>query len=868
MPRRLFPAVLLLFAASGCAALIYEIVWLQLLQLVVGSTAVSIAVLLSAYMGGLCAGSFLLPRLVSPRRHPMRVYAFIELGIGILGIAVLFLIPLARYVYVAAIGVGLPGMLLRGILCGLCLLPPTFLMGASLPAIARWIESTPQGVSRLGLLYGANTAGAVLGCLAAGFYLLRVFDMPTATVVAATINGLVALASLIVAQTHSTDHRPNFAANLLWGRLLACEPDVIRLWRQRRPIPAPANPLSGVRDVPAWDRSPLVSVETADRREPILAPILSSPTVRGEWPVYVTIALSGLTALGAEVVWTRLLSLLLGATVYTFAIILAVFLAGIGLGSAAGSMLARTAKRPHAWLAASQWLLAASIAWTAWMIATSLPYWPINPSLSRNPWIDFQLDLVRCLWAILPATLLWGASFPLALASAAREGEDAGKLAGGVYAANTIGAIIGAITFSLILIPGIGTQQCQRVLIVTAALAALFPLVGRTASSRVPSGCDRLVASPVLRVVPVALPLLLAVFLAWTIPPIPWELVAYGRRLPSSLNRGHSLYVGEGMNASIVVSEWDDGKRLFHISGKTEASNEPHDLKLERMLGHIPALAHPAPQSVLIVGFGAGVTAGSFVTYPEIKRIVICEMEPLVPPATTRFFSRENYNVLHDPRTTIVYDDARHYMLTAREKFDIITSDPIHPWVKGSATLYSKEYFELVKARLNPGGKVTQWIPLYDSDMETVKSEVATFFESFPNATVWDNDLAGMGYDLVLLGQTDAPQIDIDAMQRRLEQPAYARVMQSLRDVKLGSAVELMSTYSGRRSDFTDWLKGAEINRDRNLRLQYLAGLGLDNNGSFYIYYEMIKRFHYPDDLFIVSDEKKAALKKMLGLTK
>jgi spermidine synthase len=654
-------------------------------------------------------------------------------------------------------------------------------MGASLPAMARWIEATPQGVSRLGLLYGANTAGAVLGCLAAGFYLLRVFDMPTATMIAAAINGVTALVSFVLS-SHT-------------------------------------------------ESSTLSSEQ---------------PSQRGQWSVYVTIALSGLTALGAEVVWTRLLSLLLGATVYTFAIILAVFLAGICLGSAGGSLLARTAKRPQMWLAVSQLLLSASIAWTAWMIYTSLPYWPINPALSRNPWIDFQLDLVRCLWAILPATLMWGASFPLALASAAREGEDAGRLAGGVYAANTIGAIVGAIAFSLILIPGIGTQQSQRVLIVIAALAALFAA----------------------RSFKVVVPIALAMLLAWSVPPVPWELVAYGRRLPSSLNRGHSLYVGEGMNASIVVSEWDDGKRLFHISGKTEASNEPHDLKLERMLGHIPALAHPAPQSVLIVGFGAGVTAGSFVTYPDIKRIVICEMEPLVPPATTRFFSRENYNVMHDPRTTIVYDDARHYMLTAREKFDIITSDPIHPWVKGSATLYSKEYFELVKARLNPGGKVTQWIPLYDSDMETVKSEVATFYEAFPNATVWDNDLAGMGYDLVLLGQTDEPRIDIDAMQRRLEQPSYARVEQSLRDVKLGTAVELMSTYSGRRSDFSDWLKNAEINRDRNLRLQYLAGLGLDNNGSFYIYYEMIKRFHYPDNLFIVSDEKKAALKKMLGLTK
>jgi len=787
VPRRLFPALLILFAASGCAALIYEVVWLQLLQLVVGSTAVSMAVLLSAYMGGLCAGSYLLPRLVSPRQHPLRVYAFIELGIAIFGITVLFLVPLGRYVYVAAIGIGLPGMLLRGILCGLCLLPPTLLMGASLPAMARWLESTPQGFSRLGLLYGANTAGAVLGCLAAGFYLLRVFDMPTATCVAAAINLLAALASFLLA-----------------SRTLA----VVRS--------------------------------------------SATPAARGNWPIYVAIALSGLTALGAEVVWTRLLSLLLGATVYTFAIILAVFLAGIGLGSAAGSLIVRAGWRARTWLGACQFLLAASMAWTAWMVYTSLPYWPINPSLTQNPWIDFQLDLVRCLWAILPATLLWGASFPLALAAAAegagRESEDSGKLAGGVYAANTIGAIVGAIAFSLVLIPGIGTQQSQRVLIVVTAISAMFAL----RSFR-----------------PVALvALALAGVLTWSIPAVPWELVAYGRRLPASLNRGHSLYMGEGMNASIVVSEWDDGKRLFHISGKTEASNESHDLRLERMLGHIPAMLHPAPESVLIVGFGAGVTAGSFVTYPGIKRIVICEMEPLVPPATTKYFGRENYNVLHDPRTTIVYDDARHYMLTAREKFDIITSDPIHPWVKGSATLYSQEYFELVKARLNPGGRVTQWVPLYDSDMDTVKSEIATFYEAFPNATVWENDVAGMGYDVVMLGQMDMPRVDVDAMQRRLELPVNARVTQSLRDVKLGTAVELMSTYSGRRSDLSEWLKGAEINRDRNLRLQYMAGLGLDNNGSFYIYYEMLKHFQYPEDLFVISDDKKELLKKMLGVTK
>ena len=171
------------------------------------------------------------------------------------------------------------------------------------------------------------------------------------------------------------------------------------------------------------------------------------------------------------------------------------------------------------------------------------------------------------------------------------------------------------------------------------------------------------------------------------------------------------------------------------------------------MMGHLPALIHPSPRSALVVGFGAGVTAGSFVPYPEVNSIVICELEPLIPPASGEFFGKENNHVLHDPRTRVVYDDARHYILTTPDKFDVITTDPIHPWVKGTSTLYSREYFELVKSHLNPRGLSAQWLPIYESDEETVKTELATFFSVFPNGTVWSNYAEGDGYDLVLLGR-------------------------------------------------------------------------------------------------------------------
>ena len=199
-PSRFLPALLLLFAGSGCAALIYEIVWYQLLQLVIGSSAISLGVLLATFMGGLCAGSLALPRLGWAREgHPLRLYARSNSASAPCGVLVLFGMPLLDGVYMAAVGHGMPAILLRALVCALCLMPPTFLMGASLPAAARWIESTPQGVAWMGMLYGGNTAGAVFGCLLAGFYLLRQFDMSTATFVAAVLNVLVGLGALWVA---------------------------------------------------------------------------------------------------------------------------------------------------------------------------------------------------------------------------------------------------------------------------------------------------------------------------------------------------------------------------------------------------------------------------------------------------------------------------------------------------------------------------------------------------------------------------------------------------------------------------------------------------------------------------------------------
>ena len=789
--------LLALFISSGCAALIYEVVWFQLLQLVVGSSAVSLGVLLGMYMGGMCLGSVLLPRCVSARHHPLRVYAIIEAGIGVCGLLVLLILPLLDHLYAAVGGSGLFGILDRAVVAAVCLLAPTLLMGASLPAIARYVGSSRQGISRLGFFYGGNVAGAVCGCLFAGFYLLRIYDMATASYFAVAINATVAWLSYRLSTR--TRYEPTLPAE--------------------SPIPE------------------------------------SSTKPASPGTVYFAIGLSGLTALGAEVVWTRLLSVMLGATVYTFSIIVAVFLAGLGIGSGLASLVVRQMKNPCAALGLCQLLLAAAIAWTAYTLADALPNWPIDPLLAKSALFNFQVDIMRCMWAVFPAACLWGASFPFALSAAAERSDDSATLVGRVYAANTAGGIVGALAFSIVLIPWIGTQNCQRLLLALAAMSALivFASSWRSMGKR---GAAVTVASMVA-----------IVWLIADIAPVPWLAVAYGRRMILQTDPGRALYVGEGRDYSVAISEPPDGDRYFHVAGKVEASTALADMRMQRMLGDIPALFHQDPRTVLVVGFGAGVTAGTFVIQPTVDKLAICELEPLVPPAAAKYFGKENYGVKDDRRTTIHYDDARHFILTSKEKFDIVTSDPIHPWVKGTSSLYSKQYFELVKQHLKPGGIVTQWVPLYESDLATVKSELATFFDVFPNGTVWGNTLNGRGIDIVLLGQVDPLKLDVDALQDRWSRPDYARVAQSLGAVNFHDATDVLATYAGRASDLRPWLDGADINEDSSMRLQYLAGMGVNFDDPGSIYAQMLQYRRFPRELFTGSEQLIRALEDQLSTT-
>jgi spermidine synthase len=467
----------------------------------------------------------------------------------------------------------------------------------------------------------------------------------------------------------------------------------------------------------------------------------------------------------------------------------------------------------------------------------------VNPSLAASAWVQLQLDVVRTALAVLPGALLWGASFPLALAALADSPDDPARDVGRVYAANTFGAILGSLVAGLVLIVFFGTHRAEQAVILVSALAGAALLVETKRPAWMPTAA-----------------MAIALVMASTVAPVPGLFVAFGRFTATQVGQASVIYVGEGWNASVAVSKRTNGVRNYHNAGKVQASSEPQDMRLQRMLGHLTTLIPSSPRRVLVIGCGAGVTAGAVSIDPAVERETIAEIEPLVPRAVSAFFSAHNFDVVRSPKVEVRIDDARHFLFTTRETFDAITSDPLDPWVKGAAMLYTREFFELVKSRLRPGGIVTLFVQLYESNTAAVKSEIATFFEGFLRGMVFANTYNGSGYDLVLVGQADGTRVDLDELDARLQRPEYAAVARSLSEIGMESVVDLFATYAGSADDLTPWLRDAEINRDRNLRLQFLAGRGLNLYQAAAIFAEMVPHAQVPTGVFTGSEDLLASL--------
>jgi spermidine synthase len=249
------------------------------------------------------------------------------------------------------------------------------------------------------------------------------------------------------------------------------------------------------------------------------------------------------------------------------------------------------------------------------------------------------------------------------------------------------------------------------------------------------------------------------------------------------------------------------------------------------------------------------VTAGAVSIDPRVESELIVEIERLVPEVVSTYFRVQNFNVITNPKVRLRIDDARHYLVTASDTFDVMTADPFDPWVRGAATLYTTEFFRMAKAHLNPGGLITMWVPLYTTTPDAVKTQLATFFSVFPDGFVLANTRDGKGYDVVLVGQRTPRPIDVDALDAKLRRAEFAPVAKSLGDVGIVSATDLLASFAATAHDLQPWLAGAPLNRDGDLRLQYLAGLGVDVDRPEMIYADLARYRTAPRDVFTGSPE-------------
>ena len=833
--------VYVLFALSGAAGLIYEVVWFQLLRFTVGANAQTLAVLLACFMGGLFAGSALAARVVPARWHPLKAYAALELGIAACAVMIPTVSGAVRGLYFSFAATAGTAMVLRLLIVAVLLIPPTVLMGATLPLLSRHIRNDRSQCVGISRLYAANILGAVAGSLGTVFLLAPVLGYPGANQAAVGLNVLVAAVALGLSRTGTGAADPDGSTTSI-----APEPD-----------PQGAVGADDAQTVATSDPPGAVAADNAPGA-------VGSHGARGAIAIYLAYALSGCAALSFEVLWSRLLAMICGATVYAFALVLGVFLFGLAAGSALGAGVARRIADPRTGLAATQAMIVAAVGATSLLVpwtATALAPWEkwVGAQTPKVLWVQ----ALRTVIVALPGAVLFGASFALALRALGDRFADPARPVGRLYAFNTVGAIIGALGTGFVIIPVFGSQTAAAQLLVlplaamclllvrlrpagywimaTGAVAIVFftPLVTRCAQwmnhyRRDPDDISDwvwIIAVPVFIGATVLLvrharygwayPLAIIGLVVALCTEVPAKLYALGRKYAGSgISRQFSdiLLFEEGVMEPVAVFFDARGNMLVGINSRVCASSNPGDMQLQRMIGHLPVLLSRDPTDCLVVGLGAGVTAGAVAIHPTVRKVWIAELEPKVVDAAA-CFGRFNDDVVHDPKVTIVIDDGRHFIAAGGRKYGVITSDPVHPRIAGAAALFTADYFALCRDHLTDGGVFAQWVGLYELPDDGLRSILSAFAEAFPHGTLWMT-----ATDAMLIGSPGPLVIDLDALTARLA--AAPAVRASLDEINVSDVPDLLRSFICTCASIKDDLAGAVVNRDANLYLQFSAGLG------------------------------------------
>jgi spermidine synthase len=735
-----------LFFCSGASGLIYEVVWTRQLTVILGNTVFAVSTVLTAFMGGLALGSFLGGRMIDRVESPLRVYALLEIAIGILAFCLTSALnqtgPLYLWIH-GSLGEYPLALYAARYVFSFCLLAiPTTIMGTTLPVLSKFVARTQRAVGLdVGRLYALNTLGAAAGCYLAGFVLIGNLGLGATVRAASALSIAVGLLAW-VCQKYAGPAAPK-----------ASSPPV-----QQAKIPAGASPLRLL--------------------------------------VLGAFAVSGFAALGYEVLWTRLLTSYLGNSVYAFSTMLTAFLTGIALGSLWFSYFADRSRRAVAVLglieAAIGFYVLCSIHIFGWR-AESLSSW-----IAPDPrWPATGARFMNAFTLIFFPTFLMGAAFPVAgriyIANFRRLGRSVGEL----YAWNTIGAILGAAAAGFALMPVLGLENSLVVLLclnlgIGLALCAAEPAVRRSQKTFLLAAL--VVAAGVgLAAMP------RGVFRRMH------EVLAPGEKL---------LYFKEDLLGTVTVKQQGRHRTLF-IDHLEMAGTADRFLSSHKSLAHLPMLLHPNPQTVYVLGFGAGGTAYGMSTYPEVRRIDATELSRSVVDVAPMFL-QINHDVMSDPRLHLEVNDGRHFLLTTRRTYDVISVDLLWPQTAGSGSLYTREFYELCRRRLTPDGILVEWLHPGFIPPDYLKGILRTMGRVFPHTSLWWTRRE----EHLLVVASKAPlRVDYQRLAQRINHPATRR---DLAEVHLDDPATFLSYFIARDDALEQFAADADwLNTDDLPLLEY-----------------------------------------------
>jgi spermidine synthase len=712
--------IVLLLCTSGACALVYQVAWLRMLRLVFGTSTTASAAVLAIFMGGLGFGGLVLGPRGDRHLRPLRLYAGLEAGVAAAAAVSPLLVALVRAVYVSVGGSASLGLLggtaVRLLLATVVLGVPTFLMGGTLPAAARAVEdATDTSRRRMGLLYGANTVGALLGTLWATFVSLETLGTNLTVWSASVVNAVVALLAFGLA-----------------GRVGVGASPVVR---------APAR-VQGQAQVADDSVVPL----------PVILPAA---------------AVVGFAFLLMELVWYRMLSPLLGGSAYTFGLILAVALAGIGAGGllyAAGQRAVRPTLTGFATTCALEALLLA----TPYAMGDRVAVLAAGLRAIQAAGLGALVlgwVLVSML-VVFPAALVAGYQFPLLVGLLGAAQRHVGRDVGAVYASNTLGAITGSLAGGFGVLPLLSAPGAWRATVALlaglAGVAVVYATRGGTAWRR--------------GLLPAAMALL-GVVLCWTAtgPTAVWRHTGIGAgrmQLPTEgwneleglMREKRRLISWEAEGRESAVALHDDDGYGFLINGKSDG-NAIGDAPMQVMGGLLGAALHPELKRVLVIGLGTGSTAGWLARIPSVERVDVVELEPAVLHVAEACRA-VNQDVLANPKVHVRIGDGREFLLTTTDCYDLIFSEPSNPYRAGVASLFSRDFYQAVATRLRPDGVFVQWLQAYDARPQALRVVYATLASVFPSVETWE---ANLGFDLVLTARRTPPRHDLVRLRARMD---------------------------------------------------------------------------------------------------